>query len=229
MPEGGTVSIRCSNVEVGKNSLPSPQGGQLCEGVHRGPRSRHPPGTPGQDIRSLFYDQAEGERAGPGHELLHHQEARRAHSRRIRSRLGNRLSASIWPRPPKSGLAPRSEEAAIRGGTGRVLVMDDEAECPGNDGKGPGQAGIQRGIRAGWRAKPLKLYREALDAGSGFDLVIMDLTVPGGMGGKDDHAGTDTDRSGGQGHRIERLFQRPDHGRFPVLRFFRCRDQSRTG
>ena len=29
------------------------------------------------------------------------------------------------------------------------------------------------------------MYREALEAGQAFDAVILDLTVPGGMGGKD--------------------------------------------
>ncbi|MCD6580802.1 MAG: PAS domain S-box protein [Desulfuromusa sp.] len=31
----------------------------------------------------------------------------------------------------------------------------------------------------------IKMYRQAMEAGSPFDLVILDLTIPGGMGGKD--------------------------------------------
>ena len=29
------------------------------------------------------------------------------------------------------------------------------------------------------------MYKQSLDAGESFDAVIMDLTIPGGMGGKD--------------------------------------------
>ena len=34
-------------------------------------------------------------------------------------------------------------------------------------------------------ARAIELYREALIAGRRFDLVILDLTLPGGMGGKE--------------------------------------------
>ena len=34
-------------------------------------------------------------------------------------------------------------------------------------------------------AEALDLFRQALDAGTPFDLVILDLTVPEGMGGKE--------------------------------------------
>ncbi len=34
-------------------------------------------------------------------------------------------------------------------------------------------------------AEAVKLYQAAFEAGKPFDIVIMDLTIPGGMGGKD--------------------------------------------
>ena len=34
-------------------------------------------------------------------------------------------------------------------------------------------------------AKAVQLYQESLDSGESIDLIIMDLTIPGGMGGKE--------------------------------------------
>ena len=79
---------------------------------------------------------------------------------------------------------PLEEEKKVVPGKGRVLLMDDD---PGVtlttmalvrflgyqvEAASDGQAGLD-------------LYERAADAGKGFDVVIMDLTVPGGMGGRE--------------------------------------------
>ena len=82
-------------------------------------------------------------------------------------------------------LADESGEAEMLiHGEGRVLVLDD-------------QASIRQLVsdllgRLGYESKGVADGREALDAygrvrteGKGFDAVIMDLTVPGGMGGRE--------------------------------------------
>ena len=77
--------------------------------------------------------------------------------------------------PPKA-VAPR--------GKGRILVMDDEALIRELAVMGLSHLGYQvetadDGVEA------LLKYREAKAAGQPFAAVIMDLTVPGGMGGKE--------------------------------------------
>lgn len=69
-------------------------------------------------------------------------------------------------------------------GSGRVLVVDDEeairmlVECTLS------QLGYE--VSAAETAlRGIELYREALACGERFDLVILDLTLPGGMGGKE--------------------------------------------
>jgi len=67
-------------------------------------------------------------------------------------------------------------------GTGRVLVMDDELAVRTTTGALLRQLGYavvlaERGEQA------LSLYREAAGRGEPFDLVMLDLTVRGGMGG----------------------------------------------
>ncbi|MBW7956880.1 MAG: PAS domain S-box protein [Deltaproteobacteria bacterium] len=76
------------------------------------------------------------------------------------------------------------ESASIFKARGRVLVMDDEdiirevagelLECMGCEVATAGD-----GLEA------LEKYSQAFEAGAPFDAVIMDLTVPGGMGGKE--------------------------------------------
>ena len=67
---------------------------------------------------------------------------------------------------------------------GRIMIMDDEEMI---------RSLIQRALsRIGYEVlgaedgdEAVQLYRETKAAGAPIDLIIMDLTIPGGMGGKD--------------------------------------------
>jgi two-component system cell cycle sensor histidine kinase/response regulator CckA len=69
-------------------------------------------------------------------------------------------------------------------GTGKVLVMDDEAMIRENMGEILGLLGYSADF-AEDGAKAVELYRNAQDAGEPYEVVITDLTIPGGMGGKE--------------------------------------------
>jgi len=81
-------------------------------------------------------------------------------------------------------LAPAPVEEEQTGGGGRILIVDDEEAIRalveftlthlGYEVAGAESA--QQGV---------DLYREKLEAGERFDAVILDLTLPGGMGGKE--------------------------------------------
>jgi CheY-like chemotaxis protein len=90
------------------------------------------------------------------------------------------------PASESSGSAPEAPVAADTTTRleGRVLVMDDEE--------------IIRNVAAGMLAhfglevatcsdggEAVKMFRQAMDEGLPYDVVIMDLTVPGGQGGKE--------------------------------------------
>lgn len=67
---------------------------------------------------------------------------------------------------------------------GRVLVMDDEKMIRDLAGELLSRLGYEVGFaRDGLEA--IRLYKEARDAGSPFNAVVLDLTVRGGMGGKE--------------------------------------------
>jgi len=66
----------------------------------------------------------------------------------------------------------------------RVLLMDDDEMIRETAGQMLDDMGYEVGLaRAGSEA--IKLYEDAMQAGNPFDAVILDLTVPGGLGGKE--------------------------------------------
>jgi len=67
---------------------------------------------------------------------------------------------------------------------GRVLVMDDEEMIRKMLRKTLPLAGYEVEV-AGDGAEAIGLYARARESGQPFDVVILDLTVPGGMGGKE--------------------------------------------
>ncbi len=79
--------------------------------------------------------------------------------------------------------APRSI-TPVMAGTGRVLIVDDEEAI---------RALVEFTLsRLGYEVSEaetamdgVNLYRERMEAGERFDVVILDLTLPGGMGGKE--------------------------------------------
>ena len=69
-------------------------------------------------------------------------------------------------------------------GTGKILLMDDEEDIRQTTGDVLKRLGYTVEFAAdGSRA--IDLYQEAREAGTPFDAVIMDLIVPGGMGGNE--------------------------------------------
>lgn len=76
----------------------------------------------------------------------------------------------------------QKEIAVINEGL-KILLMDDEEAILNSVGEMLTARGHQA-VCALDGAAAIKLYRQGLDNGEPFDVVIMDLTVPGGMGGQ---------------------------------------------
>jgi len=75
-------------------------------------------------------------------------------------------------------------EEFFSGGSGKILVMDDEEMIR--------NAAVEMAHHMGYQPnscengeKAVDLYRDAMETGEMYRAVIMDLTVPGGMGGKE--------------------------------------------
>ena len=69
-------------------------------------------------------------------------------------------------------------------GNGKILVMDDEEIIQDVLSNMLDFLGYEVQVAAEG-SQAVQMYREAMESGNPFDAVIMDLTVPGGMGGKE--------------------------------------------
>lgn len=104
----------------------------------------------------------------------------------VQSKPGDGTTFAVYLPAANAGeieLAAAAPEQTHSGG-GRVLVMDDDPSILNLVKKILVQAGYDTEcVHDGERA--IERYRQARDHGRPFDVVILDLTVPGGMGGKE--------------------------------------------
>jgi len=103
----------------------------------------------------------------------------------VESEPGTGSSFTVLLPASESGPAetvPQEEE--VVGGRGRLLVMDDEELVLGIVKQMLEHLGYQVEL-AGDGTEAIELYARAMEAGKPYDAVIMDLTVPGGMGGQE--------------------------------------------
>ena len=179
MPQGGIVEVLCHNVS-GDGSGRAGEGNRV-EIVVRD----HGVGIPAEHLERIFdpYFTTKREGSGLGLATVHAIVRKHGGAVSVSSSPGAgatfrvSLPASMaLPAPPTAG-----EKAGSRG-AGRVLVMDDESAVltvtgAMLEGMGFEPSTVLDGDEA------VTSYRTALERGAPFDAVIMDLTVPGGVGG----------------------------------------------
>jgi len=68
--------------------------------------------------------------------------------------------------------------------TGRILIIDDEEVVRDVAGRYVQHIGYQPDLAGGGK-KGIAMYETALKKGCSYDAVLLDLTMPGGMGGKE--------------------------------------------
>ena len=82
----------------------------------------------------------------------------------------------------KSSKIPEKEKLVL--GKGRILVMDDEKMVIKITGHILNRLGYDASFSKDG-AQAIKMYKNAMESGNPFDAVILDLTIRGGMGGKE--------------------------------------------
>ncbi|MCK9243939.1 MAG: PAS domain S-box protein [Candidatus Marinimicrobia bacterium] len=103
----------------------------------------------------------------------------------VESKPGIGTTFTIYlPAIPGETKESSRQEVAIPHGSGKVLVMDDDELIR--------EVAVGMISSLGYEVHParngeaaIQLYKSALDTGKPFDIVIMDLTIIGGMGGKE--------------------------------------------
>ena len=150
----------------------------------------------------------------------------------VESELGRGTTFLIYlPAGGRSALAANAaNDAQARAHTaartgGRVLFMDDESVLQELVGAMLEHLGYDVACAAHGE-EALEHYARAQADGQPFAAVIVDLTVPGGMGGHETVRRLREMDPDGQGHRFERVFQRSDHGGIPAAWFRRRHRQA---
>ncbi|MBT4512605.1 MAG: PAS domain S-box protein [Chloroflexi bacterium] len=183
MPEGGVIEIRVKNVVVSsKDALPLEEGKYVRVTV-----KDQGIGISKQHISKIFdpYYTTKQKGSGLGLATCYSIVVRHDGHIAVESEPGVGTSFHVYL-PATSGRVRQkgNEKGKATLPAGRVLVMDDEPsvlevlvgvlESFGQEAQGAADG-----------AEAVKLYKRAMKSGKPFDAVILDLTVPGGMGGRE--------------------------------------------
>ena len=103
----------------------------------------------------------------------------------VESELGHGTAFTIYlPASEKPASQPVDEKTRLFTGKGKILVMDDEEFIHEVASQMLNKIGFVVSV-AYDGSEAIDMYRQAQKSEEPFDVVIMDLTVPGGMGGKE--------------------------------------------
>ena len=187
MPEGGVVNVGVENQELKSGNAPGLKPGDYVRVIIRDHGSGMTPEIQGKIFDPYFSTKQRGEQKGMGlgltisHSVVHRQGG----TITVESAPGSGTTFAIYL--PASRQATLPVPPTIPLGalySGRVLVMDDEEA-------------LRQSLRMALRSMgcdvvvapegkcAVELYAEAKSTGTRFDFVIFDLTVRGGMGGKE--------------------------------------------
>jgi PAS domain S-box-containing protein len=144
-------------------------------------------GIPDEILPRIFdpYFTTKSEGRGLGLAVSHSIVAGHAGAIVVQSQVGQGTAFTVYlPATIGGEAASRTPPPGIVKGRGRVLVMDDEASVRQVVGKMLSLLGYEAAFARDGR-EALDVWQQACLAGCPFDLAIMDLTVPGGMGGRE--------------------------------------------
>jgi len=181
MPDGGTVVINAENVMVRASSPLNLAPGRYVRISVKDSGA----GIPKEHLSKIFIPYFTTKKTGSGLGL--------ATSYSIISKHGGLITVESEPGsgttfhvylPASDGEIPETEERteAEINGSGRVLVMDDDEFVLAVTGEALTHAGYFVDFAPGG-AEAIEKYLAARESGVPYDLIIMDLTIPGGMGG----------------------------------------------
>ncbi len=182
MPSGGTVFIRARRVEIDDSSLPI-EAGEYVEVTFQDSG----PGISPEHLPHIFDPFFSTKPGGHGLGLATSYSIVRKHRGLLSAESpdgGGALFRFLLPMSASSPM-PEAGAAPIRyAGSGRVLVMDDDEDMRTVLCEMVEMMGYEvRSASSGEEA--LKIAEAARDEGRDFQIAILDLTVPGGLGGRE--------------------------------------------
>ncbi|MEW6379196.1 MAG: response regulator [bacterium] len=190
MPDGGTIEVRARNITAATERIihgtivPAGKYVEIAiqdQGV----------GIPKEHLSRVFDPYFTTKQTGSGLGLTAAYYIVRKHGGYlgVESRPGESTTFYIYlPASIEKAPAPAAGEEKAKGklqpGRGRILVMDDEEMIRKSLSSMLKRLGYKVELaRDG--AETLAIYKKALESGHPFDLVIVDLIIPSGLGGKE--------------------------------------------
>ncbi|WP_051305941.1 ATP-binding protein [Desulfogranum mediterraneum] len=187
MPDGGTVDISCENVQpLQGGDLLFPQKSQMVKVVITDSGT----GISSDLVDKIFdpYFSTKAEGSGLGLAISHSIISKHNGQISVESTPGAGTAFTIFLPATSSQEKVRLVEESVKEfdhkAKAKVMVMDDEAMIRDVVGSMLASLGYEV-VLADNGTEALELYREHGDSGEPIDVAIMDLTIPGGMGGQD--------------------------------------------
>ncbi len=184
MPTGGVIKIKAENVFVKEKQLPIAEGDYVKISIQD-----HGIGIPEEHLNKIFDPFFTTKQKGSGLGLSVAYSIIKNHDGyiHVESELGKGTKFDIYIpaiRDSVAGRKNKDKENGINKRKGTILVMDDEEAVLEVVREMLKLMGYEVRVAKEGR-EAIKLYKEAMDTGKPFDLVILDLTVSSGMGGQD--------------------------------------------
>ncbi len=180
MPDGGTVRIIGRNTTIPPLSLPA--GKFIAIDV-----IDHGVGIPERHQSRVFDPYFSTKQEGRGLGLASAYSIAKKHEGllTVESQPGEGTVFSLFlPASKAQVVGVTADTGADLGGGGRVLIMDDEDAVRHVTGSIVEQLGFRTAYAVDGQ-EVIDRYRHAMDLKEPYDVVIMDLTIPGGMGGQE--------------------------------------------
>jgi PAS domain S-box-containing protein len=184
MPEGGIINVRAENSAITTaHAIPLPPGRYIRLSIQDTGT-----GMPKEHLDKIFdpYFTTKPKGSGLGLTTSYSIISKHGGYIAVESEAGAGTTFSVYlPASHKAAVPSRRKEEAIsRVTSGRILLMDDEEVVRDVAGEMLKYLGYEfECARDGNEA--LELYGRAKLSSKPFDVVIMDVTIPGGMGGKE--------------------------------------------
>jgi len=185
MPDGGIVNICAQNTILIENNPLSLPGGRFIEILV----IDHGEGIPVHNLKYIFDPYFTTRQKGSGLGLAMTYSIIKNHGGTISldSKVGIGTTFRIYLPASEQGLPENPTEAgsahSFRGK--RILLVDDEEMIRDVTGRILKHMGVDEVLVAGDGHEALCVYEQTRINGAPVDVVIMDLTIPGGMGGKE--------------------------------------------
>jgi len=184
MPQGGVIDIRCENLPEHQLKRLSLRGNRYIvvtikdSGV----------GIPSNIIDKIFdpYFSTKQTGSGLGLAISHSIIIRHGGHITVESEPGKGTAFSIYLAASTNQISdsPDKESGPAPQGQGKIMIMDDEAMVRNMVKAMLTRLGYEVEL-ADDGAKAIDIYKKTMSTDTQVDLIIMDLTIPGGMGGED--------------------------------------------